>query len=33
LMKVELSEANQNVQKRLEFIEKEIEKLDNAIGE
>jgi chaperonin cofactor prefoldin len=32
LMKVELSEASQNVQKRLEFIEKEIEKLDNGIG-
>ena len=32
LMKVELLEAKENVSKRLEFIEKEIEKLDNAIG-
>jgi prefoldin beta subunit len=33
LMKVELQEAKENVRKRIEFIEGEIVKIDNQIGE
>ena len=33
LMKVELDEAKANVNKRLEFIESEIKKLDNFIAD
>ncbi len=33
LVDVELDEARENVKKRLEFIEAEIQKLDNSIGE
>ena len=32
LMSIELSEAKENVQKRLEFIEKELEKIESLIG-
>lgn len=32
LMTVELEEAKENVNKRLEFIEAELQKLDTAIG-
>ena len=33
LMKVDINEAKQNVSKRLQFIEGEVSKVENSIGE